>query len=559
MAETSLSAVPARPPSIKPIIATDKTREYVSVHPYSVMQQRVLNSTTDDVELEVSFKAYDNMERDGAIRKCKHIIVTNVLCDDMQLAPGATEDEVGAKEYELYTQVMQFCERIVSGLDKPTRDTNEQLLGNSLKYGHGVSELEYEYRKDAPSTKPKEEVAPKGVMSRVRSWFRGNPESATTGPTKPILSGEKTRLMPASIKVKPRDTTRFVVDEYMTVLGLLPKRKIDSGLQANEIIDREKFLCLTLNKQDEDPRGGSSYRAAFNWYNVRTQLPTEMIRYVIEETVPKAVGILPEDAPAFEFERDDFGNIVYEDPETKLQPKMLTAAESFKRTIEAFRSGSGAVIPYGASLKPYKQGLTGSNDAELFNKLLKITGNEIEGSILLQTLAQSEGDHQARSASQQVAEILYNLIFYIRWQLASAWLYDVFAPTVRMNLGDWALRYLPMLSLGDTMRRDWIAELEVYADAYFKGLLDDTQRPEIMANLNLPKPGPSRQEQNLEAAAKQDVNGQPIQPNSNRPDKSSAGQGRNTGNGTEKKKNVKNTRRRVSNFMGHYPGWFRRP
>jgi hypothetical protein len=565
MVQPLLTAVPKRPDSIKPTVVGDKTRAFVVANPYGYNSAlaRVLHNTIDDVEMEVNFRAYDRMEKtDSAVAKSKRILVTNVLCDDIQLAPGATEDEVGKEEYDTYVQVQEFCERMLKGLDSPARSSLEQLLGNAIKYGHGIAETEWEYRLDAPSTKPKEQE-PKGriasLSTRFSNWWKGDVTAdAKTGPTKPALSGQKTRLMPSAIKVKPRESTKFVVDEFMNVLGLVPANKFQAGLKVNEIIDREKFLVLTLNKQDEDPRGSSMYRPAFNWVNVRSMLPTEMVRYIIEETVPKAVGTMAEDAPPFEFERDDNGDIVYDDPDTKQQPRMLTSAESFKRQIENFKSGSGAVIPHGATLKPYKQGLTGSNDAELFNKLLAITGREIEGTILLQSLAQSEGEHQSKSASQQVAEILYNLVFYIRWEIASVLLKDFLEVGVKLNLGDWAVRYLPLISLGDAIRRDWIAELEAVADAYFKGLLDDTQRAEIMAWLNLPKPGPSRQEQNLEAAAKQDVNGQPIQPNSNRPDKSAAGQGRNNGNGTEKKRNAKNIGRGTINSMGYHSRWFRR-
>lgn len=570
----TVATFPQRPEGISPIgnrrILTDKTQSYVTASSgYTLSQQRILFSSNDDVELEISYRAYDNMERDGTIKKIKTIFLTGVLADDLQMAPGASEEHVGQEEYNTYVAIQEFCERVVDGLDKPLRDSLEQQIGNAFKYGHGVAEVEWEYRTDAPSSEAPKEVPQKGKLSsaldRVKLWMgvqNSNITAATGDITKPVLKNERVRLMPSSIKVKPRNATRFVVDDFMNVLGLVPTSRVrPTGLLPGEIIDREKFLVLTFNKQDEDPRGKSAYRPAVNWYNLKTQIPAEMLRFILEESVPKAVGTLPKDMPPFEFERDENGAIVYEDPDTKKIPKMLTGAESFKRQIEGFRSGSGAVIPYEAKLEPYKKGFSGAADAELFSSILKTVNREMEESMLGQSLAQSEGEHQARSASEQVAEILYNIIFWTRWQVSMMIWFDLLAPAVRMNFGDWALRYMPMVSLGDFIRRDWVTELEALSDGYFKGFIDDSQRPELMAWLNMPKPGESRQELNAKLGvtqqANQDVNGNPITPNNNRPDKQGGTKDRNAGNGTEKK-NAKNTRRGTNNVLGHHTGWFSR-
>lgn len=565
MAKDNIVSMPMRPAGIGPRpIEHNLTKQYVVAGGYSVGQQRVLIGTQDDLETEVSFRTYDAMENDSTIIKSKRIITTTTLSDDLQLAPGATEEQVGPDEHQVYVRIMEFCERMVNGLDGPYKLTCEQILGNALKYGHGIAETEWEYKLDGDSTKPAE--AQKDTSKVKSMWARFGyffglgheaPQSKVSDSVlkRPTLNSQKTRLMPKSIKVKPRNSTRFVVDDYMTVLGLVPRHiRAQSNIQWSSIIDREKFLVLTLNKQDEDPRGKSTYRAAFNWYNIKAQLPSEILRLVLEEIVPKAVATLAENAQAYEVQTDADGNIVWEDPETKQVPKMITAVDSLRFIIENFRSGSGAVIPHGTTLNPFKTGTTGT-DADLVVKIIKMLDDQMENTILHQTLAQSEGQHQARSASQQVAEILHNLIFWIKWALSMMTLYDLFAVGVKINFGEWALRYLPQASFGDFVRRDWGDDLEKLADAYFKGFIDDTQRAELMAWLNLPKPGPSRQEQGLNVAAKQDVNGQPIQPNNNRPDKN-AGTNRNIGNGTEKKKNATQQYETlgvsIGNALGHY-------
>jgi hypothetical protein len=153
--------------------------------------------------------------------------------------------------------------------------------------------------------------------------------------------------------------------------------------------------------------------------------------------------------------------------------------------------------------------------------------------------------------------MLHNLIFWIRWLLSVMTTTDLLEVAVTRNFGEWALKYMPFASFGDFVRRDWGDDLEKCADAYFKGFIDDTQRAELMAWLNMPKPGVSRQELDREAQAAQDINGEPAMKNSNRPDKQAGSKNRNNGNGTEKK-NVKqiaaNNGTNPLNLLGHHGG-----
>jgi hypothetical protein len=564
---SNLLGFPARPLGVKPRVADDFTKEYITVHGYNSSVARILGTTIDDVEIKVTLETYERMERDPTVAKIKRILTTNTLSDELQFAPGATEDEVGEGEYETYVQVMEFCQRMIGGLDRHYRETLEQILGNGIRYGHGIAEVEWEYRQDGPNTRPAESRTPKtkktglGAFAAKLAFWRAadrieaeaqEGEEGIAPIKRPILTEQKTRLMPKSIKVKPRGAARFVVDDYMTVLGLAPRNR-GGAVKVGEVVSRDKFLVFTLNKTDEDPRGRSMYRPIFNWYNLKQQIPAEMLRFILEEAVPKAVGTLPEHPVPFEHERDEHNNIVYEDPDTKLIPKMLTAAEAFRRQIKGFRSGSGAVIPYGAKLEPYRKA-AGAGDADFFPKMLDTLDQQMENGTLLQTLAQSEGEHQARAASQEAKDILNSFVFYLRLLLAVMTLIDLCEVGVRMNLGEWALRYMPQVSLGDFVRRDWAKDLQTLADAYFKGFIDDTQRPEIMAWLNLPKAGPSRQELMAEVDP---TTGAPTMPNKQRPDKAPANNRRNNGNGTEKKRDA-TTRFSPLNALGHHGRRFAR-
>jgi len=524
--------LPARPDGFNrgPNVVGDPTKSYITVTYGTNNVPRILHSTTDEVETNVSLETYERMENDPTIIKSKKIIVTKALADELQMAPGSTEDTVGEDEYEIYVQVMEMCQRAIGGLNRPLRRTLAMLLGNALRYGHGIAEVEYDYIMDGPNTRPSENKMPKrGKFASFFGIFKSDEQPKPI--ERPVIKGQKLRLMPKSILVKPRGAARFVVDEYMNVLGLAPRTQ-NRELNWNEVIRRDKFLVLTMNEQDEDPRGKSSYRPVYNWWNLKQNVPAEVLRYILEESVPKPVFTLPEDIQPYEPVRDNDGNVVYE--ADGVTPKMEFLVDSARRAVTDMRSGSGAVIPSKAKLEPYKK--TSKSDAEFFSKILSMIDRQMEFGILLQNLAQSEGEHQARSASQVHEGLLDILIFFIRWELVVMITTDLLEPTIEKNLGAWALKYMPFVSLGDFVRRDWAKDLETVAKAYFYGFIDDTQRAELMAWLNMPRPGPSRQEVMAEA----DINGEPVMPNRSRPDKQPANKRRNDGNGTEKKPNDTN-------------------
>jgi hypothetical protein len=230
--------------------------------------------------------------------------------------------------------------------------------------------------------------------------------------------------------------------------------------------------------------------------------------------------------------------------------------------IKGFRSGSGAVIPYGAKLEPFKK--NNASDADFFGKVLRVLDSQMEHSILMKLADSPDGLHESR----EVSDLLHSLIFWIRWSIAVSTSTDLLEVAVRKNLGEWALRYMPFVSLGDFVRRDWAEDLDKISDAYYKGFIDDSQRAELMAWLNLPKPGQSRAELEMEmgvapgqTGAQKDANGNPIMPNKNRADQQTGNKNRNatrkekTNNGTNRKRSANSSDGLGSlNFLGHHRG-----
>lgn len=532
------------------------TDKVVPVAGYNYAQQRILGTTIDDVELTINLETFERMENDPTITKSKKVIVTNVLTDEMQMSPGATEKEVEAKEYDNYVEAMDFCQRLLGGMDRPYREICEQILNNGIRYGHGIGEIEWAYVYDRPSPKPpKEEVLgkqptkaapPQGLfmrlMQRIGIYKQDTVEAAEPA-VNPLITKrrqkESLRLMIKDIKIKPRGAAQFVVDEFMTTIGLIPRLAQTGGVVGSrDIITRDKFLILTLNRQDEDPRGRSFYRPVFNWYNLKTQIPGEMLRGIIEEIVPKGVLTMPENVTPFQYKVDSEGNYVMKD--NQFVP--IPAYDSYAQQMADFRNGSVAILPFGASLQPYRNN---ASDLENFDSLVTVIDRQMENGLLLH---QAEGPHQSTLTKSTPKELLESMTFLLRWTLAVMTITDICKKALAWNYGPEFVKYMPFISFGDFVRRDWARDLEVISKAYFQGFIDDTQRAELCAWLNLPDPGPSR----AEIQAQLDpTNGEPVMPNKQRPDKQDENKNRNNGNSTEKKNNA-NTGLGTLDTLGHH-------
>lgn len=546
-------------------------QEYVTVNGYSTGAYRVLSPEAwqvVDVEREYGPEEYARMELNPIVAKIKEIIVTGATADEPQFAPGTSEEEAG-EDWPWYEEIWKFCERVVGGLERPIKETYQEALRNCLPYGHAIAETEWEMRVD---TRPKKKGKPAGQTAE------GPDAGAKKGRAAELFAdAPKTRFMPVALHVKPFGTALFAVDDFNNELGIVPAWADGrAGLDYNEIIDREKFCVLTWKKQNGDSRGESAYRPIVVWENFLRHVPAEYMRFLLTEAVDIAIGELPPNAEPYQYDRDPEGSIQYETDPVSGQPnydapRMLTAAESMELQVAGLRNGSGAVVPNEGDIRPYRNY---ERKGDVFPLAIQTARKLMEGATLLQDLAQSEGEHQSKSAAQELGNLLALMWFNVRWSLAVMTLFDLCAPAVRQNYGDWALRYMPRLALGDYMPRDWVREFEAVSDGYFKGFVDDDQRPPLMADYGMPKPGKSRQQRQEELAAQQpqgpqpdggaDKNGSPQTPNPNRPDQRPANKGRNRGNGTEKKdaaiaRHARGVLDGARRPLTQYVGYLRRP
>lgn len=569
-ANSIINPPPLAPPGIRPSPTVHEGQdvlqsEYVT-HEFGLWSgPRVLPShEVRTVDRDVDPDTLERMAFDPKIHKAKRIRINGVLTDDLIFAPGATEDEAkSAAEYKRFEMVMQFAERMVAGLETPIWRVFEQLLDGGYEQGHKIAEVIWELRMDRPTKSLQTETHKRGarpasaVSNLTRRLWRlagrgpqaaeqaQDPPSEST-PQTSILTRPKTRLMPKAIKVKPRGAVLFVVDRFMSVLGLIPAwgRGV-SNWNITDVISRDKFMVFTNNPTDDDIRGNSAYRPAFWAWSFKNFIPKEYLRFMLNEAVPVPVLILPEKGGSWIPKRNpDTGE--YELDPVSGQPVFIPLYLAASNTVADVRSGKGGVIPYGSKLEAYGGNKGGSNDT-VFPNAIRSADDQIEDSILNQTLAQSTGRSNSQKGSQTHENRLADLVFWDKRALCVMLLYDLIAVGVRWNLGDEYLRYMPKCSLGDSEKRDWARDLEVISKAYFYGFIDDSMRAELCSWLGLPRPGISRAEMMLAQPGK---DGAPAPPNDARPDKQPDQQGRNDGNSTPKQpqKGMGLTREQLADF-----------
>jgi hypothetical protein len=543
---------PQRPPGyVEPTVHEGRDTfqtEYVADAGYVWGSVQVLGATADDIALVVDEYLFAEVGRDPKCHKAKRILITGTLTDDLQFAPGATEEEVKDKNtYRLFAQVMDLAKRAIDGLHRPVWQTLEEMMNQGFDQGHAIAETIWEERVDEPLRETPDLRRSKTGTTRSMSFLgrlfgASEPAEApekSPGPARQtkILDRPKVRLMPREIKVKPHGAALFVIDIFFTTLGLVPAwRQGRTSFNVQDVITRDKFLVFTVHPRHNDPRGTSLWWPILTWYSLMKKIPLNFAKYLSQEAIPIPILTLPANMSptaqgwygAGDPVRPD---ILATDPQAAV--KMLTAVQSGLQVVRNMYNGQGVVVPDGTKIAPYQ---SGASKANVFPLAIDAIGEKIEEAILMQVLAQSTANKgQSKSASQTQEGRLTDQFFWWKRVCAVMLMYDLIAIVIRVNLGQWALAYMPLLSLGDSVKRDWANDLKVVAQAYFWGFIDDTMRRELCAWLGLPTPGASRFELGMETGAVPDVNGNPVANNQQRPDKQPGQKGRNDGNSTPKK------------------------
>ena len=420
----------------------DLSKEFVAGGSlFSTGGTRTLPQANDDVLRELGGDVYDCMARDPDVSSCLMLLVNMVLADGVQISNAVGEKDPRHKKG---IEVNDFCV-FSTGKLKKFRNTLEAMLKNALIFGNKVAEQTYELAPD---------------------------------------QNKKRRLILKYLKPKPRKTTAFVVDEFMNVLGLAyVKAGVAGGLSISldglKILPREKFAVLTLRSEDGDPRGSSSIRSAFNAYNLKTLTYPEYLRFLIQYALASLIAKLPEKAKD-EPLRDATGQVTLN---PNGSPKLVSASDALAARLNQFRNGTYLIVPHDTEIDP----LEVKGEGKAFLSAFTLFGQEITRAILFQTLATREGQHGTRAESQQKMTVLDMLVWWLKGQVAEMIREDILKPLVRYNFGDEAAEELtPVVSLGDSERRDWAIDAAAAVD--LGPMVTDSQWTHITRMLSLPDP-----------------------------------------------------------------------
>jgi len=382
---------------------------------------------------EILFEEFRQMMNDPEVSSSVRTLVKMALADGVQLQPAAGGRPVSneSADYAQASEVAGFCQRNLLGLRKPLEESLEGIVEGALTYGHKTAEITWK-------------LAESGV--------------------------DRGKLILDRIAQKDYRTLDFVVDAYWNLRGFLPR-----NAQTRDVIPREKFFHLALHEEDEDPRGRSSIRAIYTAWQFKCMTWPEYKRWLDNCALPSIVGKTAPKQPG-DVRRDAAGH-----PDGS---KPLSAAEAMRDALLGLKNASVAVLPNGAEVDQLEVVGEGAG----FERSINIADSQISKGILYQTLATNEAQFGTRAQSQTHMGVLELLVWWLKGKIAAAIKCDLIEKVVVYNFGEPFLRLAPIVSLGDTERRDW--SKDATAAASLSPVVTDSQWLAITNQLGLPAPRP---------------------------------------------------------------------
>lgn len=421
-------------------VDVDITKEYViGMGAFSSRIGQVLSNFADDLQWIVGVDVYERMARDPTVSKNIQFQKLSVQSEGVQLHPAISKpkasetDQHKLQEYQLAQEIRDFHQRSIEGLHRPiTQIIGEMLV--ALKRSHSVAEITYK---------------------------------------EPVATGsDPYKLLLKSIKVKPRNTTAFVIDTYRNVLGLtawlygtnqlLPAAKMANGQQ---LVPLEKFAVLAFETEDEDPRGINPLRAAYNFWQAKCLVPGLHLKWLEKSGVPSTVGTTAEKA---QYEQID-GEVV------------KSPQEAMAESLALLESGASAAFPYGAKVAQIEVSGTGAQ----FTRCYLDFDTQIDYAMVLQSGA-TKDSKSGSYASKRIFKDVLDILIWSRKHTVAQVLQGVLKNGTHYNFGEENVYLTPIVMIGDEEGRDWARDAT--ALAAIASYLTDSQWDSLCAELGIPTP-----------------------------------------------------------------------
>jgi len=418
----------------------DPEREYLAGYAWRSFSSQVYNTLANHAESASRLygdRLYDAMLLDGTVRATINTLKAAVLADGVQVEPalqdGPGADELDPAEVELASEIAEFCERALTGIDECLEDVLWQLL-DGIPYGCMLGEVTYKHVEKGP---------------------------------------DAGRLTLQSIHVKPRWSWYFLIDRAGGVAGITGAINRQPNDPPQQVLPRDKFIVFSWLPKARDPRGTPALDAVYDAWNMKVQTRPEYWKYLSRFASPSYFGTTAEGATDVE-ERD---------PETgKPTGKTLTAQQAFLQAILALENASAAVGAHGATLTTLDPMGEGSAFITAFDEFR----HEIVFGILQQVRATLEATHSSKSDSETAQDILGILVRVAKKLLAGVLVRDVIKPLVSHNWGpDVAERLHPRVVLGMVDQQDFSRNANAVARLASVGMIAAPEREGVMKWLGL--------------------------------------------------------------------------
>jgi phage gp29-like protein len=233
------------------------------------------------------------------------------------------------------------------------------------------------------------------------------------------------------------------------------------------VLPREKFAIATFRPKDNDPRGTSDLRPAYNPWWLKLQTWQEFLKYLAQFASPSIVGTA---AP---------GATVEIDPATGTR---IGPIEALLEKLIAFHNGTALALPHGAMAEL----LYSSGEGQAFLSAFSLYNAEITKAITTQTLASNEAEFGTRAQASVHQDALGTIVRQAKRSLCRTLRRDVLRNTVRYNYGDKLAALTPKVSLGEVEAEDEARLITAFAQLQSSSYLHPSQYAGIDRRLNLP-------------------------------------------------------------------------
>mgnify|MGYP000947247087 CR=1 FL=1 len=422
--ETTLPAREGKPSPPK----TDIRREYAVSGPRRWLEgPAILAQYEDEILAELGRDAYAQAANDPVIESSVEDLVVSATQEDPILIPVFP---LGHDRHDEAMEAVAFCQRVWEGIENDAHDSLEQLARGATYYGHQVAE---------------------------QTFQNGTGEDAGRWTVK-------------YWKALPRESTSFVVDRYMNVLGLLANQK---GVMASiggslwndsEVVAREKFTVLTLRGNGADPRGRSLIRSAMTARGIKRQVLIDYVKFLGRHATVVPIGIAGEDA-SYEQPVDREGN-----PIEGAEP--LTPAQAMANKLALLSNHEAIGLPHGAEVTT----LDLQGDSDLFLNALQWLDSQMTRGILMQVLTTTEAQHGTRAQASVHENVKDLLVSWLRLTIGRTLRRDLFRLVMKVNFGQETAKELtPIVTLGDFDRKSWAEDGQTWCSMVETGDLDEFQ------------------------------------------------------------------------------------